>query len=67
VRYLILFAFYFFSQHITFRPNSPKELETHPVDTENKGRTPRVTKDNVEELAQEIKYIIYTLKQVTTI
>ena len=32
-------------------PNSPKEPETHPVDTENKGRTPRVTKDNVEELA----------------
>jgi hypothetical protein len=36
---------------ITFRPNSPKEPETHPGDTENKGRTPRVTKDSVEELA----------------
>ena len=51
VRYLILFVFYFCSQHITFRPNSPKESETHPGHTENKGRTPRVTKDSVEELA----------------
>ena len=50
VRYLILFVFYFCSQHIAFRPNSPHESETHPEDTENKGRTPRVTKDSVEEL-----------------
>ena len=51
MRYLILFVFYFCSQHITFRPNSPKEPEAHPGDTENKGSTPRVTKDGVEELA----------------
>jgi len=32
-------------------PNSPKEAETPPGDTDYKGRTPRVPKDSVQEFA----------------